>query len=341
MRNLDIIVMGKTGAGKSTLVNTVLEENVAPVGSGQAITKENHMYKKKVQIDGCSYNLRMYDTVGLEIDESITNSTLSKIKSHIVMTKRQTEVSDLQVSWFCINYRSNRLESYEIDLIRKMSIEYEIPFVIVITKAIETEEGELLTTISKILPELPQIKILAQDYPVRTGVIKAFGIKELLQLSTTDYTALKGDILKKKLCLLDVQRNQRINELKSKGMKLIEKHVTSAKKIGFVPAGCIPFVHGICIKMIGEIDELVGIKMGKEFANEVFGDVILGIIATPLMMVPLLSVASSAAYVKRVGEDYLQVAIRVVDLSTDKELKDIHILKQRIKTEMQRMQKGR
>ena len=44
MRNVNIIVMGKTGAGKSTLINTVLKEEVAPTGMGQATTKKNQVY---------------------------------------------------------------------------------------------------------------------------------------------------------------------------------------------------------------------------------------------------------------------------------------------------------
>ena len=37
MDKLNLILMGKTGAGKSTLVNTVMGENVAPVKVAKSI----------------------------------------------------------------------------------------------------------------------------------------------------------------------------------------------------------------------------------------------------------------------------------------------------------------
>ena len=47
MSNVNLVVMGKTGAGKSTLINAVLEEDLAPTGTGQAVTKKNQLYTKK------------------------------------------------------------------------------------------------------------------------------------------------------------------------------------------------------------------------------------------------------------------------------------------------------
>ena len=71
-KTFDIYVMGKTGTGKSTLINTVLENDVAPIGKGEAVTRENICYTGKTALQNSNYVLNLWDTVGLEINEKIT-----------------------------------------------------------------------------------------------------------------------------------------------------------------------------------------------------------------------------------------------------------------------------
>ena len=347
LKNIDIIVMGKTGAGKSTIINATLDEDLAPTGSGQAVTKKNKVYSKKMMLPigtvsdgkysliGCQLN--MYDTVGLEIDNTITESTLSDIKKHIEESKKKMSSEDMHLVWFCVNDCSNRFENYELELIRKLSIDYEIPFIIVLTQCYTNEQGELEERIQEVIPEVKHKRVLAKDYKTRGGSISAFGLTELIQSSVSDYKNLKVDILERKLNSLDEGRIARIQQIENRGKQIIRGYESSATKIGFIPGGCIPIVHGMCIKMIADLNKAAGIKGGGDFASEIFADVVVGLIATPFMVVPLLSAAVANAYVSTVGKDYLKALMSVIYLSTDRELENNALIKERLSQELKKI----
>lgn len=352
MLSADIIVMGKTGSGKSTLINSVLNENVAPTGVGQAVTRENKTYSKSVLVptdietEGTyrrtKCNLKMYDTVGLEIDTKVTDNTLAEIKRHISDVKNSHNTEDVSLVWFCVSQNCSRFEKYEMDLIDKLSYDYEIPFVIVITQCISDEKTILEQHIKRELPNMITARVLAEEYELGNGItVPSYGVEDLLMRSINEYRAKKIKILERKSHDLTVKnekhKEQRIAEIKKNSQECIAKSSSKAKKIAAFPAGCIPFVHGICISMVNELNKIAGISTGKDFATEIFSDVILGIVATPMMVVPLISIAAAEAYIEQVGEDYLKVLLNVVENTDDKELADNKLMERRIKEELQKL----
>ena len=340
MKNIRIIIMGKTGVGKSTIINSVLGEYRAVTGDGAAITRENQVYEcsrlvyveKNGEYSAINCNISLYDTVGLEVDRNITQETLKKIKVHIEDAKRDSSDDDVNIVWFCINERSNRFESYEADLIKQLSMEYEIPFVIVLTQCISKKEGRLAQEIQKRMPTIPIRRIMAQDYEFDEEVtIRAFGLDELIKLSINDYYHYRIRVIESVIDELSTKSEEKIKEIESDGGVCIFCYSDRAGKIGWVPGGCIPFVHGLCIKMIAELNGIGGLSKDQNFADEIFADIVVGIIATPFMAIPLFSKIAAESYIESVGESYLEAMLDVIRTSAEIELKDKKLMKERIK----------
>ena len=238
----------------------------------------------------------------------------------------------MSVVWFCVNANSNRFEEYELELIRKLSFENSIPFLIVVTQCYENEEKDFEKSVRKSLSEIPLVRVLAEDYQSRIGTFKAYGVQELLELTRSEYPRLQIHIAEEKLNKLHKEYEKRKENLEREGKWCVEKYSDKAMKIGFLPVGCIPIVHGLCIKMISELNGIFGIRYVD---NEKLGDFVIGLISTPFMAVPLLSAAVASAYVQTVGEDYLACLLSVANRHANLELEDqeqiVELIKKNLK----------
>ena len=59
MTNLNVMIFGITGVGKSTLINNVFNENLAEIGVGRPVTLHIRKYSKE------GFPLSIYDSPGL------------------------------------------------------------------------------------------------------------------------------------------------------------------------------------------------------------------------------------------------------------------------------------
>ena len=75
MGHVNLVIAGKTGVGKSTLINAAFRENIAETGIGRPVTDEMRLYKKE------DFPLRIYDTIGLELDEEKRKKNIGRYKT--------------------------------------------------------------------------------------------------------------------------------------------------------------------------------------------------------------------------------------------------------------------
>lgn len=131
LKKVKILVLGKTGAGKSTLINALFREDILKTGVGYPMTKNI----VKVEKDGVP--LTLYDTRGLELDNDSRLEVYKEVANFARELHMKGEDEKLSLIYFCINAQGLRIEKEEEELIRTLSKENKV--IIVLTKFFSEE----------------------------------------------------------------------------------------------------------------------------------------------------------------------------------------------------------
>ena len=121
----NLALFGKTGVGKSTLINAVFGDDVAPTGIGVPVTQDKHLYLHRTGFFG------LLDTRGLEIGED-TDQILKELVEYIDTMRQQPLSEQIHVAWYCVGGTNARLEAIEEEFIRRL--EEHLPVIVVLTK---------------------------------------------------------------------------------------------------------------------------------------------------------------------------------------------------------------
>ena len=186
--HLNIILVGPSGVGKSTLINAILElEKQTETGFGMPQTMDIGFYNSNKLTF-----LRLADSRGIEkTKESGTEAICKQIEEFI---KKQLETKDpdkfIHCIWYC--WTGARLELSEIDVLNQLSKQYSLktlPVIIVYTNAIDPSQAEEAEKYIKETIKLDNhfIPVLAKEKIVGTGKevahIKPYNLDKLKEVS--------------------------------------------------------------------------------------------------------------------------------------------------------------
>ena len=161
----NLAIFGKTGVGKSTLVNAIFGEEVAATGIGQPVTREAHLYVHSTEFLG------VYDTRGIEV--GIDNEKiLSELANYVTAMRSQPVAEQLHVAWYCVRSGDRRFEEAEAEFVQALH-RLGLPVILVITQ-VPMRDGR---------PH-PDTVALAEDIQARD--LPIFGQRAFLTMALRD-----------------------------------------------------------------------------------------------------------------------------------------------------------
>ncbi|WP_108775555.1 YcjF family protein [Lactimicrobium massiliense] len=333
LKTLNIIVIGKSGVGKSTLINSLFRGNFAQAGLGRPVTSEIRKIVKK------DYPLAIYDTPGFELSSGQQKKVKDQVLDIIRKGYASKDVNDaIHCIWYCVNVGGNRtFDSSELEWLHEFTKENKdtrVPIIVVLTQAVpKSKAAEMKAKIEKEnLDIVKVVPLLAQDMDFDGEyVAHSYGLDTLIDIM--------GEVLPDELqnTLQNVQKAS-LDAKVRQSQAIVAATVAGSFGEGFVP---VPFSDAAMlvptqVGMIAGITVVFGMDVSKSFLTSFVsatigsaGATVLGktIVSNLLKLIPgvgsvaggLISGTTAGLLTTALGAAYIEIMKMVFNGEIKKE----------------------
>ena len=178
-KDINILLIGKTGVGKSTLINALLKLNnseMAKESIGNVGTLEYKIYSSNNW-----KNINLIDSRGFDFGNPFDEYKKQTI--NFVKNRNEDIIKFIDIVYYC--FKDNRFENEEKQLLLALKEIYKdknVPFIFVYTQDVMCNFDYMKEYVKKELDDenIIIVDILAKDMKLKNGsIIKAYGIQEL------------------------------------------------------------------------------------------------------------------------------------------------------------------
>lgn len=252
MMKPNIMIAGKTGVGKSTLINAIFREKLVETGTGKPVTQHLQRISKD------SVPVTLFDTKGLELTELAREEVRNEISNEIEKREKSKDINEhIHLMWYCISYESYRIEQEEIEWIQMFS--KKMPVILVLTQCF-SDDTSFYEQLEKMnLPVKGIVRLLAAPKKIINQIeIPAYGLNNLVDIT---FDALPEAT---KRAFVNAQKTN--IDLKVKAAKKWSTgFIASSFGAGFTP---IPFsdavvLSGIQVTLITKITNIFGFPRSR------------------------------------------------------------------------------
>ena len=161
------VVIGRQGAGKTTLINGIYSEMGLSIGE-----QSDHGHYEL--FEDTNNTVRIYEVEGISIEQDVLNKMLNYLSG--ILAEGASSIL------YCFSNRISKFEQIEIDLIRKIEIQYPGVKVFPIVTRCDTDGNTFADKISKELGGQAVPTVLAQASKIQNGMCSAFGLDLIVNL---------------------------------------------------------------------------------------------------------------------------------------------------------------
>ena len=312
---VNVLIAGRSGVGKSTLVNSVFRGRLATTGSGEPVTKTTRLITK------AGVPLAIWDTRGLEMENF--DETLGELTRLVEERAGEPDARNrVHVAWLCVHEDGRRVEEAERKLCR--ALKEHMPVLGVITKA-RRDDG-FHAEVQRLLPEtrnVVRVRAIAEEFDEPGHALPPMGLEDLV--------AATSEVVPD--AFLDALESAQKVELQRKARRahaVVAKAAAAAAAAAAVP---IPFAGAavlvsIQITMLARISALFGLDTSTAVLNTLVWAVagttgnavaIKVVIANLAKFIPgggtivggVVSAATATAFTTTLGEVYIASLVAV------------------------------
>lgn len=341
----NILVFGKTGVGKSTLINTVFRDNLAETGVGRPVTQGIR------EITKSGVPLCILDSQGLELADFI------KIKELLIAEVKNRRGIDedryIHLAWLCISDEGKRVEDAEIDLAKELT-QAGLDVIVVLTKTRKFSNNEFKDEVEKqfkgVCREVIPTRAVDESEVDDEGNASVWQIKGINDLISSSYRYIPESQKRSFANALSLKNKKSLSIKRDEANTAITIAVAAAGGIALAP---IPFSDAIGlvpvqVGMILGISNIFGMNVTKDSLMPILGGLLGSGMATVagrlfvgsiLKFIPgigsiaggAIGAAVAGELTRRLGVTYTDILVEIVERGAPLELDSaIDLLKEKL-----------
>lgn len=252
-KKYNVVVVGKTGVGKSSFINYIYGENRMKTGAGRPVTKKGFEYLDYMIND---LPVRLYDSWGLEADKA--EEWMEFLETELAKRGYTSNIEDwFHTVFYCISAGSSRVEEYDLKIIR-MFLEKKYKVTVIFTKADQASLSDInemkrvicTDEIIKMYDEIDIIPVVSDEKETRMGKTVQMG-KDTVESAIED--GFLASVTKRvpEMCVSNISKE--IKTWREKQVKYVDKELNRFKRKEieeYLKNEISEFVHQLKTKII-------------------------------------------------------------------------------------------